>query len=251
MFDNLFKIKVPEIKKTDLDANYFERAGSWADDLYTAAVAERNRWKAIALYVLLPLVFILLMCVLTLVPTQHLSPILINHYEDGQVIATPIKNSNNPIDKQEIESDIVRYIVNRESYSAQSYQERFNIVNLLSSDSVASQYNKIQSAADKSSPINVLGDKGTRKVHIDSVLFMDSAKKNNPKKHISGHRNLAQVDYVVTETNQIGNSKKIPYTALVSWKYTGAPSDPEKAWTNWNGFTITDFENTQKNINFE
>lgn len=232
-------------KSPQQSVNYFEQAQSWADDLHAVTIASRNRWRAFSLYVLIPLSFVLIVCVTFLIPLQHLEPILINHYSDGTTSVAPIHPRHLEINRAQIESDLVRYVVNRESYSADSYQTQYSLVNLLSSNTVAKEYIANQSIANKKAPINILGEKGTRNVHITSILFLD--QENNQK--IGNHRNLAQVDFTVTERDRATNLQTtIPLTALISWQYHGMPQNPNDAWQNWDGLTITNYEIQQRVI---
>ncbi len=227
---------------------YFGKACNWADDIAANMEASRNRWRAVTLYALIPATFLLLLSVTMLIPIQHLEPLLINHYSDGQVSVMPISKKHVPKQAAEIQSDIVRYIVSRESYSAFSYREQYTLVNLLSSGEVASQYINEQDSSNNHSPINVLGNKGTRTVHVTSVLFLDKAAENDPNKKVFNHTNLAQINFTVTSQDETGVLKTIPLTALVSWEYRGMRSNQTDAWQNWNGFTITHYDVQQRNL---
>lgn len=227
--------------------SYFQLSRSWADDFYTSTVTSRNRWRAMTLYILLPGTFLLLILMGFLIPTQHLEPLLINHYDDGLVTVVPMQNVHAPKNKAEIESDIVRYVVNRESYSVEGYQEQYSLVNLLSENSIADEYVKAQSSKNKNSPINTLGDKGYRSVQILSVLFLDNVDQNT-----RDHHNLAQVNFTMINHDKVtGNTQSIPATAIISWEYRDKPRNPEEAWQNWDGFVVTHYEIQQQTVSNE
>lgn len=227
--------------------SYFQLSRSWADDFYTSTVTSRNRWRAMTLYILLPGAFLLLVLMGFLIPTQHLEPLLINHYDDGLVTVEPMNNPHAPKNRAEVESDIVRYVVNRESYSAVSYQEQYSLVNLLSENSIADEYVNAQSSKNKNSPINTLGDKGYRSVQILSVLFLDNVKES-----VGDHHNLAQVNFTIINHDKVtGNTQSIPATAIISWEYRAKPQNPEEAWQNWDGFVVTHYEIQQQTVSNE
>jgi len=238
--------------RNDIDhwtANYFQLAGSWADDIYTRTVLSRNRWRATSLYVLVPLSFLLLVCLSFLIPAQHLEPLLVNHYPHGYVTVTPTTTPATPRNQAQIESDIVRYVNNRLSYSAYTYEEQYSLVNLLSSHSVAQQYEQSQSSHNKKAPINTLGTQGFRTVHIDSVLFLDNINLNNAEKQIKGHQNVAQIDFTITDhPSRDRQPVTTTLTALISWAYRGTPANPENAWRNWDGFSVTHFVVQPRNV---
>ena len=239
----------PKKAKAVKPLDYFVEARSWADDLYTGALISRNRYR-LAFLVAMGLAISLSLSINLLLPMQHYQPLLINHYEDGRVTVTPTTQVNAPNNPVEIESEIVRYVVNRESYAPSSYKEQYSLTNLMSNNEVASEYIRAQSTDNKHSPINRLGNKVYRTVHIDDVSFLDSADKNKGKpKNQQTHSNLAQVNFAITDHwRNSGRSKTIPLTALVSWRYDGTPSNPADQWRNWDGFTVTRYTIEQRNV---
>lgn len=228
--------------------DYFSLAQHWSDDFYATAVASRNRWRAASLYGLAPLLALSLISTALLIPNQHLEPLLINHYADGVVTVVPATQPVAPINRSQIESDMVRYLINRESYSAFSYQNQYELILLLSSEKVANAYANEQANSNPTAPINILKNNGTQTAQVNSILFLDSLDKNNPTKSITHHQNLAQVNFTVTTTLPNGVTHTTPYTALLSWKYDGTPEDPTEAWQNWNGFTVTEFQVEQRQL---
>lgn len=224
----------------------FKKANTWADDYYTLAVAAKTRYQYLALGAL-AIIALQAIAITMLLPLKRDIPLAINHYPDGYVTVTPVQSIKAPVNKSEIESELVRYIINRESYSATSYPEQFALVNLLSSDAIARDYMNQQEATSNNAFVKTLGNEGTRIVHIESINFLDRADwvdKNHPEQV---HRNLAQIDYTVT-THLGGSDHPTAYSALVSWDYRGTPDNPEERWKNWDGFVVTDYQNNQRSI---
>lgn len=229
---------------------YFTLARHWADDFYSLTLASRNRWRSLALYVLLPLVFLLLVMMTFLVPAQHLSPLLINHYQNGLVTAQPMTQANAPMNQAQVESDLVRYIKNREAYSAVTYRSQYQLVELLSNANVFQQYLASQSSHNPNSPVNRLGRQGSRSVSVSNINFLDNVLDNKTDALHHDHHNLAQIDFTVTEFNPKTNETvKLPLSALVSWRYQGTPEDPNLAWENWDGFEVTYFKASERHTN--
>jgi len=229
---------------------YFKLARHWADDFYTQAVLERNRWRAITLYGCLPVLGVLLLCITLLIPAQHLEPILVNHYEDGQVSVQPLKRSSSlPNTQAEVESELVRYVVNRESYTANAYHEQYQLVNALSSNQVAKNYIEAQSASNKNSPINTLGEKGVRTVHVQSIVFLGNKERTQANAAAGTPHTLAEVNFTLTEhDNASGKEVTVPLMAVISWTYQGTPDDPDALWRNWDGFTVTSYTVQQRSL---
>lgn len=229
--------------------NYFDTARSWSDDLYTSVIISRNRYK-FAFFVAMGLATLLAIAVNGLIPLQHIEPLLVNHYQDGRVFVQPIHQPYVPINQAQVESDIVRYVINRESFDSSSYDEQYSLVNLLSNNEIAKQYMDTQSINNKQSPINLLGANGFRAVRVENVIFLDSVLKNQDKlPSKKTHYNLAQVNFTVTDHFKDSAVKKIQaHTVLIAWTYCDVPSDPADLWRNWNGFTVTRYTLEQRNV---
>jgi len=209
-----------------------------------------NTCRALSLFVLLPLVVLLLLCVLTLTPLQHLEPIIVHHYENGLVSVTAERNKKLVINAGQIESDLVRYVINRESYSPAAYPTQYSLTNLLSDSGISAQYRRIQSSNNKNAPINLLGKRILRTVHIESVLFLNNASDSLSKKEqLGSQHNLAQVSFSIIDRNKAtGAKQKTPLIVLISWRYRGRPKNPNEAWRNWSGFTVTHYDVQQRNV---
>lgn len=235
---------------TPNQAAYFIEAQSWADDLYTAAVTSRNRYQ-FAFLATLGLVILLAIALNGLIPLQHLQPLLIHHYPGGQVSVQPVhQNGVMPVHPAQVESEIVRYIIQRESFDATSYDSQYQLVHLLSSKEIAKQYEQEQSRHHPQSPLNLLGRDSTRTVHIESIVFLDSTLKNQPDHYPpTTHYNLAQVNFHLIDHAKETMTQKTTYrTALVSWVYRDPPVNPSERWQNWDGFTMTRYTVAQRNV---
>ena len=229
--------------------NYFVTARSWADDLYTQMIVSRNRYK-LAFFMAMGLALLLTIAIDGLIPMQHLEPLLVNHYSDGRVSVQPTQQPYAPSNQAAVESDLVRYVLNRESYDATSYGTQYALINLMSDTLVAKQYIHTQSSDNKAAPIHQLGNKGWRSVHIDSVVFLDSKifNKDQPTSQ-RVHHNLAQINLTTTDHfKNTASEKSKAFSALISWDYRGTPRDPMNRWRDWNGFTVTRYTLSQRNV---
>ncbi|MAZ38495.1 MAG: hypothetical protein CMF49_00060 [Legionellales bacterium] len=257
LFDKLISSSTPKQKKENkkVDAKpkentkgntIFEFASHWSDDYYASAVSSKTRYQVLAFFAL-TLAGLQAIAIIFMMPLKKEIPIAINHFDDGYVSVTPITNAKAPKAKAQVESELVRYITARESFSLNSYPIQFSLVNLLSSTDVSDNYMQQQSSSNQDSFLNTLGADGFRKVHIDSVNFLD--RSNWVDKHPTGipHKNLAQVDYTVT-SKKAGHEVEKGYSVLIGWDYTGIPNSPEDRWRNWDGFTVTSYQNNQRNI---
>ncbi len=243
----------PDVAKAILEASqdkqYFVTARSWADDVYTSAIVSRNRYK-LAFFVAMGLCVALSIAIDGLIPLQRLAPLLVNHYQDGHVVVQPISQPAAPASKAEVESDLVHYVINRESYDSTSYKSQYILASVLSNKAVANQYMAEQDRHSPNSPINVFGKKGYRTARVETLVFLDSAADNKglPKTEQT-HQNLAKVYFTTTDYRKTSTrGRSHPQVALVSWTYRGTPVSPAEAWQDWNGFTVTRYTVQQRNI---
>ncbi len=230
---------------TENTKDYFQLATSWADDYYARMIVSRNRYQ-MAFIVAMVLCGLLAVSTMMLSHTHEYIPLLVHHYESGAVSVEPSKNNYVPRNKAEIESDLVRYVINRESYDPASFAEMYQIISLMSDSHVAHLYQAEQDANDNQSFIHKFGNKATLSVKVISVSFLDNEDLNTQDKH-EHHKNLAEVHFIVTNKSlNSGKEEKMPYIAILSWQYGGIPSDPELRWLNWNGFMVTSYQRNQQ-----
>ena len=87
-----------QLKQNYVEKNYFQQAQTWADDLNIEIIASRNRYKA-AFYFSMTISILLILLLFMLTPLKTITPLLINHYENGIVTVKPLKKNSLAIDK--------------------------------------------------------------------------------------------------------------------------------------------------------
>lgn len=234
------------MKAKKIKPDYFSTATSWADDRYTVNERSKTRYQA-AFLGSMGLNVVTMCAVLALANLQTLVPVMVHHYDSGVTVVEPVTQKNAPVNRAQIESDIVRYVQNRESYDMASYRYQFDLVQLLSSGSVAREYATVQQAKNPESPIKVLGDKYSRKVHVYSVNFLDNAINNQKDLHKT-HANLAEVVFSLTDTDKsTGAAINQTWSALVSWQFVKPSDSPEVRWKNFDGFQVVSYSKQTRN----
>jgi type IV secretion system protein VirB8 len=200
---------------------YFKQAKSWSDDVYGSVVQSRNRYQAAFISMLLINAFAML-AVVSLAHRQVLTPLLIHHYSNGITTAELMTKDNAPRNQAQVESDLLRYLSNRESYEVAAYSSQYALVSLLSNEAVASQYSQEQAQSFKDKP-NTVGE--------------------------PPHHNLAEIVFTLTDRDKAtGHSVEKQFTALIGWEYTTPPTDPGLRWQNWDGFLVTSYSKQARNI---
>jgi type IV secretion system protein VirB8 len=217
--------------------DYFKRASTWADDNFGRLEQSRNRYQVAFLATLgCNLLSLVIICVLA--HYQTVIPLLVHHYENGVTTIESADKGKPPINRSQVESDIARYIQHREAYDSSSYRTQFELINLLSDNSVAKTYVEEQNKNNANSPINTLGNQIKREVHIYNINFLDSILDNNHDIH-KDHHNLAEVVFSLIDTDKsTGKVTQSHYNTMISWRYTRPSDSPEIRWQNWDGFEV-------------
>ncbi len=242
-----FKNKNNTSSKSNPSSFYFGAATEWAEEVYGVMEASRNRYKT-AFLLMAGLSVLLTLSVLTLSHTHEYIPLMVHHYDSGAVSVQPMKSSTAP-NQAEVESELVRYVINRESYDPASFGEQYSLVNLMSDRDVAHLYQHQQSANEKTSFINQWGNNTVHSVQIEVVNFLDQEQPTAKGVNAVAHKNLAEISFIVIDRNiSSGKEKKTPYVAIVAWTHLGIPEDPEARWLNWDGFTVTSYHVNQRTV---
>ncbi|EEZ95948.1 virB8 family protein [Legionella longbeachae] len=225
---------------------YFKEAKRWADDNFARIEISRNRYQ-IAFLLAMGLNIFAVIAVMVLANLQTLVPLMVHHYDNGITTVEPIRQSSAPMNKAQVESDIVRYMSNRESFDVSSYRMQFDLVSLLSNSTVNSEYLREQDKSAKEAPINILGAKAARSIHVYSINFLDNLifnEKDFPK----NHQNIAEVVFTLTDTDKAsGRQTEEHYNALISWRYIEPSNNPDVRWKNWDGFQVTRYSKQLRN----
>lgn len=227
--------------------SYFSNAQSWADDVYGQAIVSKTRYK-IAFLSSMALNLVTAIAVAMLATMQTLVPIIIHHYDNGVTTVEPLNNANTPLNRAQVESDIIRYVTNRESFDANAYKAQYDLVSLLSDASTSRLYAQSQDRKNKQSPINQLGATKIREVHVYNVNFLDNLVFNAEEPHAK-HHNLAEVVFSLTDIDKERNQRvERHFNALISWVYTTPSTSPEIRWSNWDGFLVKSYRKQIRNI---
>ncbi len=235
------------IKK--IHQSYFKQACDWADDKFGLLEASRARYQ-LAFYIAMGTTLSLALALACLAPLKQVQTIAVHHYQNGVTTVEAQSAQDTPANQAQVESDIVRYVINRESYDDSSYRAQFELVQLLSNNSVAKEFETEQTASNPDAPINQLGTRITRSVHVYSINFIDADSLNQKEiKAKQNHHNLAEVVFSVKDHDKAANrDSEKQYTALISWRYIKPSQSIEERWKNFDGFEISRYTKSQRNV---
>lgn len=227
--------------------DYFKKARTWADDQFGRQAQSRHRYQ-VAFLTAMGLNILSLVAIGVLAHVQTVVPMLVHHYDNGVTTVEPVTHKNAPLNRAQVESDLVRYIQHRESYDVSSYRAQFELIHLLSDNTVEKEYLTEQEKSNPASPIQLLGNHIKREVHIYSINFLDSMLANEHDIH-KDHHHLAEVVFHLTDLDKMtGKTTQSHYNAMISWHYINPPASPETRWQNWDGFEVTRYSKQPRHV---
>lgn len=213
----------------------------WFYDRYQIQEVMANRWQ-LAFWIQLVLSLFLVASIVFLLPLKSWEPIVIERdIRTGEVWIRPTQESL-PKFSSEVESDLVNYVIGRETYSSIDNDERYQQILFSSSPSIFKEYKENASPNNPTSLTKTLGATGTRKVTVEDVVFLNDLKNKD-----SAKSQIAKVDFTTVDTIGEMTFKKY-WVATITWEYLGTPNQKEAAWMNWNGFTVTSYRIDQRNV---
>ena len=227
--------------------DYFKSARSWSDDQFGRIKQTCHRYQ-VAFLTAMGFNVVSLVVIAMLAHYQTVVPMLVHHYDNGITTVEPVVQNNAPVNRAQVESDIVRYIQYRESYDVSSYRAQFELINLLSDNAVEKEYLAEQDKSNAAAPIKLLGHTGKRDVHIYSINFLDSILENEKDIH-KDHHHLAEVVFSLTDLDKVtGKTSQSHFNAMISWHYIAPPESPETRWQNWDGFEVTRYSKQPRHV---
>ena len=240
----MLSIKRTSIPKTSTNA--YASAQDWAYDRYHSQAVIADRWQ-LAFWIQLILSLILAIAIIIILPLKSWEPIVIQrNTQTGEVWVDSPHTQHLPALASEVESDLVRYVIARETYAHQDAGARYQQVRYSSSPEVIKIYENLFSNTNLHHLQSLYGDSGMRTIKVEDVVFLTSPESASI--HQANTHNLAKIDFITTDT-QGQTSKEQYWVATISWEYLGTPTTKAAAWSNWNGFTVTYYRVDQRNIN--
>lgn len=232
-----------------LDPNYFKAGESWFAEKFVLKQIEANRYL-LGFIVSSLIALTLTIALIIMLPLKTIEPLIIHqNHTTGETWVEKPKNPYIPQNEAQIKSDLVRYIIFRESYSGYDINQRFDSVIARSNSKERAIYNDFQSNSNPNSPINTLRKEGTRTVKVEDLIFLDKEGASLEDRELKvTARNLAKIDFKTTTTSKKGDTKVENWVATISWHYRGTPTDQVAAWENWNGFEVTYYRIDQRTI---
>lgn len=225
----------------------FDVSTDWALERVEMIQVISNRWQ-LAFWGMLVCVVVALFAIAAITPLKTVEPLIVQKdLQTGEVFVSPGEPKNLLKSQQETESDLVRYIIARETYAPVDEEVRYRQVQYMSSRSVFQPYVEDRRATNPDSYEATLGEHGLRTVSVEDVVFLDASNPAALLKNKLKTPPIAKVDFMTTETKGQVVTKQY-WVATIQFEYFGTPDTKEAAWANWNGFTVTSYRVDQRNI---
>jgi type IV secretion system protein VirB8 len=226
----------------------YEAANDWAVDALENQQLMLNRWQ-LAFWGILAGLIMALLALCILMPLKRVEPIIIQKdLQTGEVFVSPGEPANLKKTTQEVQGDLVRYVMARETYSYLDEEVRYRQVQYMSGRDVFHDYIGEREKSNPTSLEATLGHEGLRKVIIEDIVFLDASSPLLSPKQRAKIQPIAKIDFVTLDQSDVAQRTKAYWVATVRFEYLGTPDTKEAAWANWDGFTVLEYRVDQRNV---
>ena len=212
---------------------YYEDGKTWENETITSLRSSKNR----AWFMTMLSMFFSLLCIgalLMLLPLKTFEPYVVTvDKSTGYLEVTRgLKDGDLTQDEAVTQSNLVRYLVARETYDYQDLEENFNLVTSMSDGDAALVYGKIWNPTNgDKTPSEKYGYDTTKTVKIKSINFLNDY--------------TAQIRFQkLTHTKATDTTKD--YVAIITFKYVQKPESMVERFMNPLGFKVIKYRVDQE-----
>ena len=209
-------------------AAYYVKAQSWADDIHGALRASRRRayivagaaaaiamFEAVALVVLMPLK--------TVVPYTVTVDRQTGTIETAQGVNPGPLSQNAAV----TQAFLAQYVLARETFDVTDVQSNYQKVAAWTSGDARNQYIALMQVSNRNSPENVNPPGTVVKTIVKSISLLSPTS--------------ALVRFDAERTIGTAPAQRQPFTAVIAFRFTGAPLRMEDRFLNPLGFQVTSY----------
>jgi type IV secretion system protein VirB8 len=210
----------------DLRARYYATSDTWAQSAADKARTSRHwAWRitgaAILIAVLQAIALAALLPLKTVVPYT----ILVDRHDGTAEIAQGVKLGPLAEDQALTQSMLVQYVLARETFDAADLKNAYQRAVLWSADPARAEYVKSFDRNDPNSMLRTVPPNTVISVVVRSASLLS--------------RNTALVRFETHRTDAAGMvGLSTPVTAVITFRFTGAPAKPEDRFLNPLGFQV-------------
>lgn len=204
-----------------------EPAPSWAADVQASLRRSRRlAWTVAAGAGALALVEAVALAFMAPLKTVEPYTILVDRQTGYVETARSLNPGLLPQDQAVTESALVQYVIARETFDATDLRESYRKVTLWSDGPARAEYVALMPRSNPASPLNLYGQATTLAVVVKSVQLLTPTTA------------LVRFDAVRRDPGAIAGEQR-PYTAVIAFRYAGAPARAEDRLLNPLGFQVT------------
>lgn len=218
--------------KNNSSENYYAQGQSWEHSIYANLRSSKNRAWIVAL-ISLATALCCVLCLAMLLPLKTYEPYVITVDKDtGYTHMTrPLKKGALSEDEAVRESNLVRYVVMRESYNPHILKENYKTIALLSDKNALHEFEELWSADNSDNPSKKLGFKSTIDVKIKSISLLNEQ--------------TAQVRFM-TQLRKENTIRTAHWNVIITFQYTQRPLKMIERFTNPLGFQVISYRKSQE-----
>lgn len=214
------------------NCDYYKQGQSWEHSIYAGLRSSKNRAWIVAL-ISLATALCSVLCLALLLPLKTYEPYVITVDRDtGYTHMTqPLTKGTLSEDEALTESNLVRYVIMRESYNPHILRENYKTIALLSDKKALQEFEELWSAESPNNPSKKLGLKSTIDAKIKSVSLLNE--------------HTAQVRYM-TRLRKDNTIHAAHWNAIITFRYTQKPMKMIERFTNPLGFQVISYRKSQE-----
>ncbi|MBE7220186.1 MAG: hypothetical protein INR64_17080 [Caulobacteraceae bacterium] len=206
---------------------YYAEAASWSADTHGALRASRRVawWVAGGACVVAALEALALAA---LMPLKTVVPYTISVDRQTGYVETvrPLAPGAISQDAAVTQSNLVQYVLARETFDATDLRDNYRKTLLLSAGPAREDYLRLMQKTTPDSPLNLYGPQTTVSVQVESVSLLTPT--------------TALVRFTTTRHDAGAQTGTVqPYVAAIAFRYTSAPATQGERFTNPLGFQVT------------
>ena len=221
--------------KTKGNEGYYQEAKTW-DNNKTKAQNKSERRAWIFFSVAMGVIVVQQISFTALLPLKTIETVVVRvDNAAGTVdVVNKLANGETNYDEAINKFFLAKYILYREGYSRELFEEFYNAVGLMSDTQEQQKYYAAIDPKNPRSPVNVYGTFAKARISIKSISFLKP--------------DIASIRYMRTVERGMDSSNRTHWVATVNFKYVGKPMKESDRLINPLGFQEVDYRNDPDSV---
>lgn len=214
----------------------------WYQDKYQHVLVQRNLLALLSL-ISMAVALVAVFTVARLAPQKSVEPYLLQVDEK-----TGITRKVEPISRTELANSdavnryfVANYLRSREGYNPTTINYNYDVVRVMSSTDVFTQYRRTIDASNPESLTAKLGAAGKRTVKINNMAYISNARINNPNARTTPEQ-IMRINF--TSTTEVPNAPDVTerWAVTMTYVYTDLQLNEAERLLNPIGFRVVNYQ---------